>query len=54
MAIALIGEGNVTLEFKTTGGGPEVSELASREVYLLILGLIALLVLVVYLEKKMG
>ncbi|KUK18248.1 hypothetical protein [Thermococcus sibiricus] len=54
VVITLIGEGNVTLEFKTTRGGPEVSELATREVYLLILGLIVLLVLVIYLEKKMG
>ncbi|KPU62512.1 hypothetical protein EP1X_08645 [Thermococcus sp. EP1] len=54
VAIAVVGEGNVTLHFKVSGGRPEVSELTSREIYLLILGLVVLLAIVIYLEKKIG
>ncbi|MCO6041308.1 hypothetical protein [Thermococcus alcaliphilus] len=54
IALAVIGEGNVTLNFEKAGRGAEVSELKSREVYLIIAALIALLAVVVYLEKKIG
>ena len=54
IALAVIGEGNVTLNFEKAGRGAEVSELKSREVYLIIGALLILLAVVVYLEKKIG
>lgn len=54
IAVAVIGEGNVTLNFEKAGRGVEVGELKSREVYLIIAVLMLLLAVVVYLEKKMG
>ncbi|WP_042698548.1 hypothetical protein [Thermococcus sp. PK] len=54
IAVAIIGEGNITLNFEKASGGAEVSELKSREAYLIIGALVILLALVVYLEKKIG
>ena len=54
IAVAVIGEGNVTLNFEKASRGVEVGELKSREVYLIIAALMLLLAVVVYLEKKMG
>ncbi|WP_175059475.1 hypothetical protein [Thermococcus sp. 2319x1] len=54
IALAVIGEGNVTINFEKAGRGAEVGELKSRGAYLIIGALVILLALVVYLEKKMG
>jgi hypothetical protein len=54
IAVAIIGEGNITLNFEKASGGAEVSELKSREAYLIIGALLILLAVVVYLEKKIG
>ncbi|MPW39925.1 hypothetical protein GBV73_09675 [Thermococcus sp. 101 C5] len=54
IAVAIIGEGNITLNFEKASGGAEVSELKSREAYLIIGALVILLAVVVYLEKKIG
>jgi len=54
IAVAVIGEGNVTLNFEKSGEGVEISELKSREIYIIVAALMVLLALVVYLEKKIG
>ena len=54
IAVAIIGEGNVTMKFNVKGGELGVRELSSRVIYLAVLGLLALLIGVIWLEKKLG
>ncbi|AAL80401.1 hypothetical protein PFDSM3638_01315 [Pyrococcus furiosus DSM 3638] len=53
IAMAIIGEGNVTISFEEVERVAEVSEVTSKA-YFILGTLLALLLMVVYLEKKIG
>ncbi|NJE07025.1 hypothetical protein E3E31_00450 [Thermococcus sp. M39] len=54
IAVAIVGEGNVSLKFNVKGSEIGVKELSSKEAYLIILVLLGFLVMMIYLEKKIG
>ncbi|AIF69622.1 hypothetical protein PAP_06110 [Palaeococcus pacificus DY20341] len=54
LAVVVRGEGNVALSFNVKSRGLRVEELSTKEVYLAVLGLLALLIAAIMLEKKIG
>ncbi|ASI99623.1 COG1470 family protein [Thermococcus celer] len=54
VAVAVIGEGNVTMKFNVVGGELGVGEVSSKAAYLAVLGLLLLLLAAVWLERRIG